>query len=228
MKKLTLIIPAKNESESLPKVLESLKQIDCKIIVSLKDNDLKTIDSIREFDVTIHKQRGTGYGNSLIEAINVCKTEWYCIFNADGSFMQEDLYKMYNLMDKNEFIYASRYLKESGSDDDTIITLLGNKIFSLLGKILFSLQINDILYTYVMGSVDSFKKLNIKSNDFRLCVEMPIKMTICKMNYASVPSYEKRRIAGKKKVNVLKDGFLILIEILKLFFVYKVLRKKIV
>ena len=72
-----------------------------------------------------------------------------------------------------------------------------------------------------MGSVNSFKKLNIKSNDFRLCVEMPIKMAICKMNYASVPSYEKRRIAGKKKVNALKDGFLILIEILKLFFVYK-------
>ena len=57
---------------------------------------------------------------------------------------------------------------------------------------------------------------------------MPIKMAICKMNYASVPSYEKRRIAGKKKVNALKDGFLILIEILKLFFVYKVFRKKIV
>ncbi len=37
MKKLTLIIPAKNESESLPKVLDSLKDIDCKIIVSLKD-----------------------------------------------------------------------------------------------------------------------------------------------------------------------------------------------
>ena len=54
MEKLTLIIPAKNESESLPKVLQSLKKINCKIIVSLKDNDLKTIDSIRDFDVTIH------------------------------------------------------------------------------------------------------------------------------------------------------------------------------
>ena len=41
MKKLTLIIPAKNESESLPKVLQSLKDFDCKIIVSLKDDDLK-------------------------------------------------------------------------------------------------------------------------------------------------------------------------------------------
>ena len=58
-----------------------------------------------------------------------------------------------------------------------------------------------------MGSVNSFKKLNIKSNDFRLCVEMPIKMAICKMNYASVPSYEKRRIAGKKKVNAFKNTY---------------------
>ena len=61
MKKLTLVIPAKNESESLPKVLDSLKNIDCKIIVSLKDNDLKTIDSIHNFirdkkDIMIQSQ----------------------------------------------------------------------------------------------------------------------------------------------------------------------------
>ena len=228
MKKLSLIIPAKNESESLPKVLNSLKDIDCKIIVSLKDNDLKTIDSIRDFNVTIHKQKGNGYGNSLIEAINVCETEWFCIFNADGSFKQEDLYKMYDLMNKNEFVYASRYFKNSGSEDDTIITLIGNKIFSTMGKILFSLKINDILYTYVMGSVDSFKKLKIKSNDFRFCVEMPIKMAILNMDYTSLPSFEKKRIAGRKKVNAFKDGFLILIEIIKLFILFRIFRKKII
>ena len=228
MKKLTLIIPAKSESESLPKVLDSLKDIDCKIIVSLKDNDLKTIDSIRDFNVTIHRQKGSGYGNSLIEAINVCETEWYCIFNADGSFKQEDLYKMYNLMNKNEFVYASRYFKNSGSEDDTIITLIGNKIFSTMGKILFSLKINDILYTYVMGSVGSFKRLKIKSNDFRFCVEMPIKMAILNMDYTSLPSFEKKRIAGNKKVNAFKDGFLILIEIIKLFILFRIFRKKII
>jgi len=228
MEKLTLIIPAKNESESLPKVLQSLKEINCKIIVSLKDNDLKTIDSIRDFEVAIHKQKGSGYGNSLIEAINVCETEWYCIFNADGSFKQEDLYKMYDLMNNNEFVYASRYFKNSGSEDDTIITLLGNKIFSIMGTILFSLRINDILYTYVMGSVESFKKLNMKSNDFRFCVEMPIKMAILNMDYTSLPSFEKKRIAGRKKVNAFKDGFLILTEIIKLFVLFRIFRKKII
>ena len=176
MKKLTLIIPAKNESESLPKVLSSLENLDCNIIVSLKDSDVSTLESIKNFKLFIHQQTGVGYGNALSEAINLCKTEWFCIFNADGSFEKNDLVKMYELMQDNDFIYASRYYKNSGSEDDTIITFIGNKIFSLLGKILFSLKINDILYTYVMGSVESFKQLKIKSNDFKFCVEMPIKM----------------------------------------------------
>ena len=37
------------------------------------------------------------------------------------------------------------------------------------------------------------------------------------MNYTCLPSYERSRIGGKKKVNVLKDGFLIGTEILKYF-----------
>ena len=131
-------------------------------------------------------------------------------------------------MKDNEFIYGSRYLKDSGSDDDTMITFIGNKIFSLLGKILFSLKINDILYTYVMGSVTSFKQLKIKSNDFKFCVEMPIKMAILKKKYKMIPSYEKRRIGGKKKVNALKDGFLILTEIIRLFIIHKILRQEII
>ena len=108
------------------------------------------------------------------------------------------------------------------------LTLLGNKIFSIMGTILFSLRINDILYTYVMGSVESFKKLNMKSNDFRFCVEMPIKMAILNMDYTSLPSFEKKRIAGRKKVNAFKDGFLILTEIIKLFVLFRIFRKKII
>ena len=128
----------------------------------------------------------------------------------------------------NDFVFASRYLRGGGSDDDTIITYIGNKIFSLVGRLLFSLNLSDILYTYVLGKTSKFKELNIKSNDFRFCVEFPIKIEISKMNYVSIPSYEKKRIGGKKKVNELKDGFLILSEIIKLFFKSKIFRKKII
>ena len=39
MNDLTLIIPAKDESDSLPQVLDSLKNLSCKIKVSLQIND---------------------------------------------------------------------------------------------------------------------------------------------------------------------------------------------
>ena len=228
MNELTIVIPAKNEAESLPEVLKDLVNLNVKIIVSLPPDDEKTIDSIKKFNITIHKQNHKGYGNSLVEAINICDTEYFCIFNADGSFDKNDLKKMYDLILNYEFIYTSRYLKNGSSDDDTIITYVGNRIFSLLGQFLFSLKINDILYTYLMGKTKSFNNLNIKSNDFRFCVELPIKMQLAGMKYTSIPSYEKRRIAGKKKVNAFKDGFLILTEIFKLFFRYKLLRQKVI
>jgi len=226
MKDLTLIIPAKNESESLPKVLDELKNFDCKILVSLQKNDKETIDAIKYFNVEIYTQNGKGYGNSLVEGINNCKTNYFCIFNADGSFEANDLYEMYKLIQDKDFVYTSRYLQGGNSDDDTIVTLVGNKIFSFLGKLLFSLNISDILYTYLMGRTNSFNKLKINSSDFRFCVELPIKMHLAGMKYTSIPSKEKKRIAGKKKVNAFKDGFLILAEMLKLFFNNKILRQK--
>ena len=229
MNDLTLVIPAKKESETLPLVLESLKKLKIKTIISLKNDDLDTINSIiKNKYVKVYFQSGNGYGNSLKEAINFCETKYFCIFNADGSFEQKDLFKMYNLIKNNDFVYTSRYEKTGSSEDDTLITLIGNKIFSKLGNIFFSLKISDILYTYLMGKTQSFKKLDIGSNDFRFCVELPIKMQISNMKYKCIPSYEHKRIAGEKKVSAFKDGFLILLEMLRLFFVFKIFRKKII
>ncbi len=226
MNDLTLIIPAKNESESLPIVIDSLSEAKFKISVALKENDIQTINSIKNKNLNIFYQTGKGYGNALLEAINNCETKFFCIFNADGSFDQNDLQKMYGLNKDKDFVFTSRYEKFGGSDDDTIVTYIGNQIFSKLGNLLFGLKISDILFTYLMGKTESFRKLKIKSNDFRFCVELPIKMEISKMNYTCIPSYERKRIAGKKKVNAIIDGFFILKEMMKLFIFYKVLKKK--
>ena len=129
---------------------------------------------------------------------------------------------------ENDFVFTTRYEKGGGSEDDTLITFIGNKFFSKLGNILFSLRISDILYTYLIGKTSSFNLLNIKSNDFTFCVELPIKMELQKMKYKCLPSFEKKRIAGKKKVNAFIDGFLILLEMIKLFINFKIFRNKVI
>ena len=222
MEHLTLVIPAKNEKESLPNVLSELKKYNLKIIVVLEKEDLDTINSIKEYDCKILHQVNKGYGDALTQGLRNVKTNFFCFFNADGSFNPNELKNMYNLAIKRnaDFIFGSRYISGSLSQDDTIITFLGNKIFTFIGKFFFSLQISDILYTFVLGDTQKANNLQLKEKSFSFCVELPILAKKSKHKLISVPSHERARIAGKKKVNEFKDGFLILINMIKIYFKY--------
>ena len=219
MKNITLIIPAKYESESLPSVLLELKKYELNTIVILESDDHRTINSIKNFKCTIIYQKNKGYGNALILGIQNVKTEYFCIFNADGSFNPMEISGMFDLLkDKDgDMIFASRYEKNAASDDDTLVTKIGNFIFTKLGKILFKLSITDILYTFVLGKTKMALDLNLESQDFAFCVELPIKA--CRKSYKifSIPSHERERIAGKKKVNAIRDGLYILKKMIFMF-----------
>ena len=219
MDNLTLIIPAKNESISLPAVLKELGQFNIKKIIILEKTDLKTIESIKDFNCKILYQTGKGYGNALIEGMKNVETEYLCIFNADGSFDPKCLKNMLSKCEDGlDFVFASRYMPGGGTEDDTFVTATGNFIFSLIGNLFFSLKISDILYTYLLGKTISFNSLKLESNDFCLCVEMPIKAKKLNMRFSDIPSFERKRIGGKKKVNAFVDGFKILVCMIKLFF----------
>lgn len=220
MKNITLIIPAKHESESLPIVLNKLKKFRFKIIVVLHKSDTQTINAIKKFKIKILYQKNSGYGDALINGINFCKSEFFCIFNADGSFKSSEVLKMKKLLDKDnlDFVFGSRYQKNSGSYDDTIITYLGNYFFTKLGQIFFNLPITDILYTFVLGRTSSAKRLKLNQKKFAFCVELPIKAIKNDMHIKSSSALEFKRIAGKKKVNEFSDGFEILYYMIKFFF----------
>ena len=219
MKNITLIIPAKYEKESLPSVLLELKKFPYNIIVILEPTDHETIDSIKSFDCTIIHQTNKGYGNALVLGIKSVKTEYFCIFNADGSFIPIEISGMYSaLKDKDgDIIFGSRYEKNATSEDDTLVTKVGNFIFTKLGKIIFKLPITDILYTFVLGKTKMTLDLNLQSQDFAFCVELPIKAQRKNYKIFSTPAHERARIAGKKKVNAIRDGLYILKKMIFMF-----------
>ena len=220
MNDLTLIIPAKNESESLPEVISELEKFNLNLNVVLHESDIDTIKSIEKSNVKIVYQKNFGYGDALIEGIKNCKTEYFCIFNADGSFRPEEIEAMKKSIDQNnlDFVFGSRYQSNSGSEDDTMVTLVGNYFFTFLGNLMFRLNITDILYTFVLGKTELAKKLDLSQKDFTICVELPIKAKKNDMRIGSSSCYERKRIAGKKKVKAFKDGLLILIHMFRLYF----------
>ena len=219
MQNLTLIIPTKKEAESLPTFLKEIENYNCKKLIVLEKEDIETKQILKQFNnINILEQKSNGYGNALIEGINNVETDFCCIINADGSMDPKYLEEMRKACENKDLIFASRYQKPGGgSDDDDFVTIIGNAFFTFLGNFLFKLKISDILYTYILGRTSSFKKLDLKNYDFRICVEIPIKAKILNMEYFCIASYERERIGGKKKVNAIKDGLLILSEIVKYF-----------
>ena len=222
MSDLTLIIPAKNEKESLPKVLDELENFDFKKNIVLESLNKSQIESIKNYNCYIIYQDSKGYGDALKKGIDSVVTELFCIFVADGSFNPKELDHMISKIknDNNDFVLASRYEKNCGSDDDTVITFIGNYIFTFLGKFFFKLEITDILYTFVVARTSCAKKLELTSKDFSFCVELPIKAKRANLKIGTSKSYERTRIAGEKKVNAFKDGLKILFSMIKLFFRY--------
>ena len=57
---------------------------------------------------------------------------------------------------------------------------------------------------------------NLDSDDFTLCLELPVKVHQNGLKYVEILSEERERYAGVTKVNALTDGFKILIGILAL------------
>ena len=217
MQKINLIIPSKEKIEHLYKIISPLlrrKEIN-KIILVLNEKNKKKFIKNKKLKIIVQKK--SGYGSAIKEGFKISKSKFSCIFNADGSFNANDLPSMIKLTKQSDFIYASRYMKGAGSEDDNMITLIGNFVFSLMGRVLLNVKLTDILYTFVLCNTKKFNKLNIVSYDFRFCIELPYKVSQNKFTYTELKSKEFKRKFGEKNVNELVDGFLILIEVLRCF-----------
>ena len=111
MKNLTLIIPAKMEKESLPEVLYEIEKFNYHVKIILEKSDNETIKAVENFNHEIIFQAEKGYGNALISGINNCETKYFCIFNADGSFVPDELQHMYNLLEdgNGDFVFGKPF-----------------------------------------------------------------------------------------------------------------------
>jgi glycosyltransferase involved in cell wall biosynthesis len=166
---------------------------------------------------TLVTQDGRGYGMGVISGIKAATGELLTFMDADGSYDPAALPRMLELIDQgNDIVFCSRYLPDSGSDDDTAIRALGNWVFTFLLRTLFGVKLSDALFFYALGRRELFEGLDLEARDFSLCVEIPVKVHKAGYRYAEIPLKERTRIAGVSKVNALWDGLSILAFMVRL------------
>ena len=125
MSELTLIIPAKEEKESLPLFLNELKSLQCnKLVVLQKEDDttLKAISVTQGINILIQKENG--YGNALKEGINSVKTK--ARFKDPIDIELDKWIRQNNLKIKDYKINGIDYLKVSLKieNEDQLISLI--------------------------------------------------------------------------------------------------------
>jgi len=137
--------------------------------------------------------------------------------DGDGSFNPYDIKVMVKLIQEgNDVVFGTRYHPESGSQDDTPIRYLGNQFFTGLMRLIFKVNLSDSLFMYVAAKRNALEALNLKSPGFEFCIEFAIKVHLSGLSYTEMPSFERKRIDGKSKVNAFIHGLIILWTLIKL------------
>lgn len=214
---ITVVIPTKNERDCIGPVLEELpKDVVDEIIVVDANSADGTADYVRELGYRVIQQPGKGYGDAVRTGLAAAASELVTFVDADGSYDPAALTEMLQgIQDGNDFVFCSRYRPESGSDDDTLIRLIGNKLFTFLLRAIHGVRITDSLFLYMLGRKEALDKLDIRSDDFGYCIELPIRVHKAGLKYAEIPSRERPRLAGDSKVNAFTDGLTILKAVLR-------------
>ena len=76
MENLTLVIPAKYEKESLPSVLNELKNYNLNILIVLEEMIMKRENQLKILIVNYYF-KNKGYGDALIQGIKSVETKYF-------------------------------------------------------------------------------------------------------------------------------------------------------
>ncbi len=215
--KVSLIIPTMNESGAIRGVLNNIPRdiVDEVIIVDGYSTD-GTVEIANQLGYKVIFQEGKGYGNAVKTGVKYASGDVVVLIDADEGYNLSDIPKLIGRLNEGyDIAYGSRYLPESGNDDDTWITFIGNKLFTFLLNKVQHVRLSDALFLYIAARKEVFDKINMKSTNFEYCIEFPIRAHKAGFRHCEIPSRENKRLTGKSKVNAFYDGLRILWAVLK-------------
>ena len=221
---IEILIPTFNEEGNIEKVIKELNNEGYDNITLLDANSTdQTVSIAKQYNcrIIMDEPNIRGFGNSIINGLNKLNSKYFCIFDGDNSFNPKSISEMSEEVNNGaDFVFGTRYLNNTKSDDDTLITKFGNFFFTKLVSILFNINTSDVLFFYVFGKKENVNKLDLQQGDFTICTELLIK-SYKNFKCKEVLSKERKRLYGISKVNKIFDGVKILINILVLYFKIK-------
>ncbi len=223
MLSLSVVVPVYNERylvvESLRRVLTAAPSWDgvsaVEVLVVEDGSTDGTRELLREFAAgepritLIEHERNRGKGAAVRTGIAAAQGDLIVFHDADLEYDPRDIGRLVKpfLEDGADVVYGSRF---SASERRRVLYFrhtLGNRLITFLSDLATDLNLTDVETCYKMFRSTLLKSLPIRSNDFRLEIEVTAKIAKRQSRIFEVPvSYVGRTYREGKKIGW-RDGF---------------------
>tara|TARA_S200000501_G_scaffold77933_1_gene69637 strand:- start:5373 stop:6065 length:693 start_codon:yes stop_codon:yes gene_type:complete len=216
--KISIIIPALNEENSIGQVINSLPKIYHQLIVVDNGSNDSTRKIAKKNGAIVLIEKKRGYGNACLKGIRFLKkTPPDIVVFLDGDFSDypQEIKKIIKPIEqkKVDFVIGSRIksLREKGSM--TPQQIFGNKLACFLLKLIYGGKFTD-LGPFRAIKWDTLMDLNMIDKTYGWTIEMQLKVLRKKISYTETPVRYRRRIGNSKISGTLKGSLLAGIKII--------------
>ena len=217
---LSVIIPAYNESESIPETLKSLYSELCiakiphEIIVvndNSKDNTLEVLTILQqEIDtLVIHTNLGpNGFGYAVRYGLERFSGEVVAVMMADLSDSPKDLINFYHKIQEGyDCVFGSRWMKGGKVYDYPFVKKMINRIANWIVRVVFGFKYNDCTNAFKMYRKETIEGVKpFLAPHFNLTLELPLKAIVRGYSYTVVPNTWTNRKYGESKLKIKEMG----------------------
>jgi len=232
--RVTLFVPTLNEEEGMRLIMPRVRPdwVDQVLVVDGGSRD-GTVAYARErgYDVVVQRRRGLRH--AYTEGLPSARGDVIITFSPDGNCIPEDIPKLTARLDEGcDMVIASRYIGGMRSEDDDWLTRLGNSFFRRLISTLHGGSLVDPMTIYRAWWKPLFYHLDLDRDRsyfqerwFNTVMGVEQLMTVralkAGLQIAEIPSPEPARIAGVRKLQVIRWGLAYATQIVMERFVWE-------
>jgi dolichol-phosphate mannosyltransferase len=220
LKKLSVIIPAYNESENLKSCITSIEKIlsESKIdreIIVINDNSTDNTNQILEnlcnqFKcLRVIKNKGKcGFGRAVRLGLQEFSGDAVVIMMADLSDSPHDLIQYWRkLQEGQECVFGSRFIEGGRVINYPVVKLIANRIVNTMIRFAFNIKCNDITNAFKIYRREVIEGCRpFISPHFNLTVEIPLKAIIRGYSWDVIPISWRNRTKGVAKLKLREMG----------------------
>ncbi len=218
---LSVIIPARDEEESLPPTIEDIvttftaEGIPHEIVVvddGSKDRTWSVLQALREkypsLAPTQNASGAHGFGRAIIWGLDHSRGDAVVIMMADASDSPSDAVKYWRLLNAgHDCAFGSRFVEGGEVIDYPRVKLFVNRVANFLVRVGFNIPLNDTtnaFKAYRRSVIDGCRPF--LAPHFNLTVEIPLKAIVRGYSFAITPISWRNRKFGVAKLKIKEMG----------------------